>query len=63
MPGCIEQWYTNVPVVDIVTFAEAPGLMNGVVKPPLSARASCVVMSLFVNVTTVPIATVTGLGE
>jgi hypothetical protein len=37
--------------------------MKGVVNPPLSAFASCVVMSLFTNVTVVPTATFNGLGE
>jgi hypothetical protein len=57
------QWYTKLPAVDIVTLAVPPGLMRGVVKPPLSAFASCVAMSSLVNWTVEPTATVTGLGE
>lgn len=53
----------KLPAVDMVAFAEPPGLMTGVENPPLSALALCGAVSLLVHVTTVPTATVTGLGE
>jgi len=52
-----------LPAVESVTFAEPPAGMIGVAKRPLSALASCAATSLFLKVTTVPTATVTGLGE
>ena len=52
-----------LPAVESVTLAVPPGWMNGVANLPLSAFASCVVMSLFTNVTVVPTATLTGFGE
>jgi hypothetical protein len=46
-----------------LTLAEAPGAIEPVAKLPLSAVELCVDVSLFIHVTVVPTATVSGFGE
>ncbi len=51
-----------LPAFWSVTLAEAPGAMEPVENVRSTAVESCVVMSLFVQVTRVPTGTVTGFG-
>jgi hypothetical protein len=62
--GWIVQWYGITPVEDIVIgVLVEPGLMDPVLKLPLSAVAVCVTLSSFFHATVWPALTVVAAGE
>jgi hypothetical protein len=60
--GCTEQWYVYVPGFAKVKEYDWPVARSELAGPPLSPVTVCATLSLLVQVTVVPTATVTLLG-